>query len=156
MFGLKRREALSADVRFAKGRDIEQMLAIERQSFERPWTRLDFLVTMRLGGVQAVAAELCDEVAAYAIVKRQGRHTNILNLAVAPLLRRRGLGRTIVEKLQASVGRLGPLRALVGERNLPGQLFFKALGFRAVGISRGEFNDGQDAYGFVWGGNADG
>ena len=150
MFGLKQPPKIAPDVRFATARDIQQMLEIELLSFDRPWNRLDFMVVMRQKDVMAVTAELCDTVVAYAVVEKRARHTKIWNLAVAPHLRRRGLGRTVVEKLKASVGRLSPLRALICERNLPAQLFFKAVGFRAVGISHDEFVDGQDGYRFVW------
>jgi len=151
MFGCKRREAIAPDVRFATGRDIERMLEIERMSFDCPWTRLDFMMTMRQAGVQAVTAELCDTVAAYAVIKKRGEYTEIWNLAVAPRLRRRGLGRLLVEKLRASVGRLGPLRADVSERNLTAQLFFRAMSFRAAKTIHGAWTGSDDgAYQFVW------
>jgi len=161
MFGLKRGVALAepvahVDVRFATARDIQQMLEIELLSFDRPWNRLDFMLAMRQEGVAAVTAELGGAVVAYAVITQRARHTEIWNLAAAPHLRRRGLGRTIVERVQASAGRLAPLRAIVSERNLVGQLFFKALGFRATKIIRGYYarcGDDQDAYRFVWKGN---
>jgi ribosomal-protein-alanine N-acetyltransferase len=72
-----------------------------------------------------------------------------LNFAVATDVRRRGVGRQMIEKL---VGKLSSQRRTrisleVRETNLSAQVFFRANGFRATSVLHDFYDDSpEDAY----------
>jgi ribosomal-protein-alanine N-acetyltransferase len=74
---------------------------------------------------------------------------HVLNFAVARSHRRLGIGSRMMEKL---VGKLSPERRSrivleVRETNLPAQLFFRSLGFRAISVLKDFYQDTtEDAY----------
>jgi ribosomal protein S18 acetylase RimI-like enzyme len=75
----------------------------------------------------------------------------IHNLAIAPHIRRRGLGRLIVDCLRRKLSRRRrAIETFTAESNLDAQLFFRALGFQCIGIVLEKYDDGQNAYRFVW------
>jgi ribosomal-protein-alanine N-acetyltransferase len=74
---------------------------------------------------------------------------HILNFAVAPAYRRLGIGRQMIQKLIAKLSshRRTRVTLAVRERNLPAQLFFRSMAFRAVKVLRGYYEDtGEDAF----------
>ena len=73
----------------------------------------------------------------------------ILNFAVAPDVRRNGIGKQMVQRLidKLSQQRRNEIVLEVRETNVPAQLFFASSGFRAVTVLRGHYNDtSEDAY----------
>jgi len=102
-------------------------------------------------GNAGVVAEVRHAVEAFIIFRRPYSRRGIapmeiLNLAVARHLRRRGIGRKLVQSIDNRAG----IVAVVGEQNLEAQLFFRALGFCATGIIPRHFEHGQDGYRFVY------
>jgi ribosomal-protein-alanine N-acetyltransferase len=65
---------------------------------------------------------------------------------VAPAQRRRGIGSALLAELGRRLQAAGMTRvhALVGERDLPAQLFLRANGFRAVRVLPAAFAGGAD------------
>ena len=72
----------------------------------------------------------------------------IETMAVHPEERGIGLGRLLLNDLSKVLATPGEnaVMAEVGEQNLEAQLFFRHMGFRAVAVEHGFFNDGQDSY----------
>ncbi len=74
---------------------------------------------------------------------------HVLNFAVAKEYRRHGVGRQMIAKLTGKLSQQRRSRLLleVRETNLEAQLFFRSLGFRAVSVLRGFYEDTpEDAY----------
>ena len=132
---------------------LPRVLEIEALSFDDFWREGDFVRALRQRDTMAEVLEIKGEVAAFIVFRWQKKTATVLNLAVAPHIRRRGLGRLLVERLRARADKHNVKRKLlacVGERNTAGQLFFSALGFRATAILRDYYADGQDAYQFSY------
>ena len=94
-----------------------------------------------------LVAERGQKVVGFMVYEQTKTKLVILCLVTAPQQRRRHIAQVMIERLQRKL-RMGGRRrilAYVHERNLPAQLFFRAMGFRAVFISPGHF-DGDDAY----------
>ncbi|MFZ5833598.1 MAG: GNAT family N-acetyltransferase [Planctomycetota bacterium] len=137
-------------------RDLDAVLAIEREAFEFPWSRDDFI---RALGERATLGAVCEDsvgrVCGYAMYRLRPRSIELLNLAVAPRERRTGVGRVIVGRLVEkglALGRRRWLVVMVRERNLPAQLFFRACGLRCVHVRRGPGvyrETDEDGYVFV-------
>jgi ribosomal-protein-alanine N-acetyltransferase len=136
-------------VRWMIRRDMAEILQVESESFEFPWSEEEFIRCLRQRNCIGMVAELDDKVVGYMIYELHKNRLHILNFAVSSRYRRRGIGARMVAKL---AGKLTPQRRSrilleVRETNLAAQLFFKSRGFRAVSVLRDYYDDTtEDAY----------
>lgn len=130
-------------------RDMREVLDVEREAFEFPWSDEDFTRCLRQRNCIGMVAESGDSVVAFMIYELHRGHLHVLNFAVSRSHRRLGVGTRMMEKL---VGKLTPERRSrivleVRETNLPAQLFFRSLGFRAISVLKDFYQDTtEDAY----------
>jgi ribosomal-protein-alanine N-acetyltransferase len=150
-------------------RDLGDVLRIERESFAHPWSAADWIGELRVRrtiGIVADASGLwlgeqcpldpqsAQAVVGFMVYRAEPLHVEIVNFAVAPQYRRRGVGRAMAKMLRLKLSQQGRREILVpvSEHNLDGQLFWRALGYRAVDIWPAWFDDGPpepaDAYVF--------
>ena len=145
--------------RSAQAGDLEALTALERRSFDDPWSTAslrgelespDALVLLIDGDSGAVA------YAAWRIVvyRRPGEpagrasgEAELLRIAVAPDRRRRGLASTL---LAAGEGRLAAAgcevcHLEVRDDNLAAVAFYEGHGFHPVGRRRSYYGEGRDA-----------
>ncbi|MCS7017245.1 MAG: ribosomal protein S18-alanine N-acetyltransferase [Gemmatales bacterium] len=144
-----RGQPLAVQIRWMIKRDMPEVLAIEQASFDTPWTEEDFLNALRQRNCIGMVAETHEQLVGFIVYELQKSQMVMLNLAVHPQFRRRGIGRQLVERLISKLTqqRRDKITLEVRERNLPAQLFFKALGFHAVRVLREYYPDtGEDAY----------
>jgi ribosomal-protein-alanine N-acetyltransferase len=126
-----------------------EVLEIENQSFEFPWSEDDFIRCLRQRNCIGMVAEHDERVAGFMIYELHRNRLHILNFAVAPEFRRKGVGHQMVEKLigKLSSQRRSRIMLEVRETNLAAQLFFRSLGFRAISVLRDFYVDTtEDAY----------
>lgn len=132
-------------------RDLPEVLRIEGACFEHSWDEADFLRNLRQRNVIGMVAEKNGEVVGYAIYETHDKFIRLLNFAVHPDCKRRGVGRQMIEKMKSKLTGLkrSALVAEVRESNLPAQMFFRSQGFQAVRVERQFYEDsGEDAYVF--------
>jgi ribosomal-protein-alanine N-acetyltransferase len=140
---------LRVHVRWMIRRDMREVLAIEEESFEFPWSDEDFTGCLRQRNCIGMVAEAGDAVVAFMIYELHRSSLHVLNFAVAREHRRLGVGTRMMEKL---AGKLSPDRRSrivleVRETNLPAQIFFRSLGFRAISVLKDFYSDTvEDAY----------
>lgn len=145
----EQQQEVRVHIRWMIRRDMPEVLEIERQSFEFPWSDEDFVRCLRQRNCIGMVAEHDDRVVGYMIYELQRNRIHVLNFAVAADRRRQGVGSQMVAKLVAKLSAQGRTRILleVRETNLPAQLFFRANGFRAVSVLRNYYEDTpEDAY----------
>jgi [ribosomal protein S18]-alanine N-acetyltransferase len=146
---LTHEERLRIHVRWMIRRDMREVLDVEREAFEFPWSDEDFTRCLRQRNCIGMVAESGDSVVAFMIYELHRSRLHVLNFAVARSHRRLGVGTRMMEKL---VGKLSPERRSrivleVRETNLPAQLFFRSLGFRAISVLKDFYQDTtEDAY----------
>lgn len=136
-------------IRWAFRRDMEEILAIERQSFEFPWFEEDFIRCMRQRNCIGMVAEFGERVVGFFIYELHKTRIHVLNFAVADDARRLGVGRQMVATLTGKLAQQRRVRITleVRETNLAAQLFFRSCGFRAVSVLRAYYDDSpEDAY----------
>lgn len=136
-------------IRWMIRRDMLEVLGIEAKSFEFPWSEDDFIRCLRQRNCIGMVAEYDEHVAGFMIYELHRNRLHILNFAVAPQFRRRGIGQQMIEKLTAKLSSQRRNRILlqVRETNLDAQLFFRDLGFRAIAVLRDFYDDTtEDAY----------
>ena len=142
-------EQLRIHVRWMIRRDMPDVLAIEREAFEFPWSEEDFTRCLRQRNCIGMVAEYADSVVAFMIYELHRSRLHVLNFAVMRSHRRLGVGTQMLRRL---VAKLAPERRSrivleVRERNLPAQLFFRTLGYRAISVLKDFYQDTtEDAY----------
>ena len=142
-------EGAGIHVRWMIRRDMPDVLAIEREAFEFPWSEEDFTRSLRQRTCIGMVAEYADSVVAFMIYELHRTRLHVLNFAVMRSHRRLGIGTQMLRRL---IAKLAPERRSrivleVRETNLPAQLFFRAAGFRAVTVLRDFYRDSdEDAY----------
>ena len=140
---------VTTQVRWLIRRDMHDVLIIERASFPDPWTEEDFLHCLRQRYCIGMVAERDGLIVGYMIYTLHDKRLELLNLAVLPDCRRQGVGRAMVDKLidKLNQQRRRRISLKVIESNLPGQLFFRAMGFRARKVVHGWYDTtDEDAY----------
>ncbi len=142
-------DGLQLHIRWMIRRDMPEVLAIENESFEFPWSDEDFIRCLRQRNCIGMVAESEGRVLGFMIYELHNTRIHLLNFAVASQCRRQGVGSRMVEKL---VGKLSHQRRTrialeVRETNLAAQLFFRQNGFRAISVLRSFYEDSpEDAY----------
>lgn len=138
-------------LRWMIGRDMEQVLLLEKRSFDNPWTALEFGNMMRdNNSIGMVAVNEYDKVLGYMIYGLHKNRLHLMNFAVHPDHQRIGIGKQMIDKLKSKLhpDRRNRINLEVRETNLAAQLFFKAMGFRAVNILK-NYYDGTDDDAYV-------
>lgn len=144
-------------VRWMIRRDMHEVLEIENEAFEFPWSEETFVKVLRqrncIGVVVVVEESKSERVAGYLIYELHKDRLHLFNIGVRKDLRRTGVGRALLAKL---IGKLHPDRRKrivteVRETNIAAQKFFAAIGFRAVSVLKDFYDDtDEDAYVFQY------
>lgn len=140
---------VNVHIRWMIRRDMPAVLGIEACCFEFAWTEEDFIRCLRQRNCIGMVAEADGDVVGFMIYELHKTRLHILNFAVDPDYRRRGVGRSMLEKLLGKLSheRRNRIMLEVRETNLDAQLFFKNLGFRAISVLRDFYDDTiEDAY----------
>jgi ribosomal-protein-alanine N-acetyltransferase len=148
-FGNPPREALKVQIRWLIRRDMPEVLDIEKESFEFPWSEENFLSCLRQRNCIGMVAERNHRIVGFMIYELHKTRLHILNFAVAGSARRHEVGTQMVDKLidKLSQQRRKEIVLEVRETNLAAQLFFKQQGFRAMRVLRNHYEDTtEDAY----------
>lgn len=132
-------------------RDMAEILEIERLVFPFAWSEDEFIRCLRQRNCIGVVADLDDQVVGYMIYELHKNRFHVLNFAVAPRMQRKGVGialfKNIAKKLTPE--RRSRILLEIREGNVDAQLFFRAMGFRAVSVLRDYYDDTtEDAYVF--------
>ncbi len=142
-------QQLRVHIRWMIRRDMPEVLNIERESFEFPWFEEDFIRCLRQRNCIGMVAEHGERVVGFMIYELHKSRLHILNFAVTKGMRMRGIGRQMADKLSSKLSsqRRTRITLEVRETNLPAQLFFKKVGFRATTVLRSYYEDSpEDAY----------
>lgn len=131
--------------------DLAAVTAIERQSFQRPWSVRSF--ERELVSAWAIA-EVAEDggpdgpaLVGYTCSWQVADELHLLNVAVHPARRRGGIGRRLLERVIAAARRVGARSVLLEVRsgNVGARALYAGLGFQQVGLRRGYYGPGQDA-----------
>ena len=142
-------ELVRVHIRWMIRRDLQDVMLIERAGFDHPWTEGEFLHCLRQRNCIGMVAEQDERIVGYMLYELTRSRLHLLNFAVAPPVRRTGVGTQMVGKLfgKMHTHRRGRITLAVRERNLPAQLFFRAMDFRASKVLRNYYADsGEDAF----------
>jgi ribosomal-protein-alanine N-acetyltransferase len=136
-------------VRWMIRRDLTSVLEIESSCFEFPWSEDEFIRCLRQRNCIGMVAEDDGRVVGFMIYELHRTRLHVLNFAVHPDARRRGIGRAMIQKLttKLSADRRTRITLEVRETNLDAQKFFRSMSFRAIALLRDFYEDTtEDAY----------
>jgi [ribosomal protein S18]-alanine N-acetyltransferase len=120
--------------------DVPSVVAIERASYQFPWSEGIFRDCLRVGYVCRVAC-VGTEVVGYGVMSVGAGEAHILNLCVNGPFRCRGAGRRMLEYLveRARASGMGEAFLEVRPSNTAAIRLYQSMGFEQVGIRRGYY-----------------
>jgi ribosomal-protein-alanine acetyltransferase len=128
------------------GEDIEEVVALERASHAAPWTAGNFLDALA-AGYGMIVGVLGRDIVAYGVLLFAPGEAQILNLTVAPEVRRRRIGRTLLRRFVADAKARGASQCFLEVRvsNRPAIDLYAAEGFAAIARRIGYYPAAGDA-----------
>ncbi len=128
--------------------DLPQVIAIERRAFPTPWSLAMFVLELSKPSGVCLAAIDGDtgKVAGYLICSRYDRVWHLMNIAVDPASRRRGIARGLLEEMLDRAGPDEQYTLEVRTSNAPAISLYEQFGFRSAGTRPRYYRDtGEDA-----------
>lgn len=142
---------LEPHFREATPEDLPLLLALEETAFDEPWPAGAFAQELELPQAAVWLAfddEGADEAIGYADFWVVADEISLLNIAVRPDRRRRGLGRRLLEIVERVGRERGGEHVFLEVRasNAAGLALYRSRGYEQVGIRKGYYQStGEDA-----------
>ena len=137
------RDQDSVSIRLARPTDLNDVSRIEHASFADPWGAGDFRSVMESPQTIFLVAvdEVAEGVAGYAVALTVLDESEILNIAVDPAMRGRGLGGRLLDAAIAEVVGRGAVAAFleVRESNSAARELYRSRGFEELSRRRGYY-----------------
>jgi len=144
---------VNVELRRLEANDLDVVEEIERASYPTPWSRAMFAAELQKPSSLAIGAyHDSGELVGYAIVSRYVDAWHVMNIAVVPEFRRRGIGKSLLERL-FEVTAADPRRGYTLEvrvSNTEAIRLYERLGFEARGIRRGYYTDNREDALIMW------
>jgi [ribosomal protein S18]-alanine N-acetyltransferase len=126
--------------------DLPAVISIERRSFPAPWSLAMFVLELSKPSGICLAASEGEELLGYLVCSRYDRVWHLMNVAVAPDRRRRGIASMLIARLLEEGGRELPFTLEVRVSNRDAIAMYERLGFRSAGVRPRYYQDnGEDA-----------
>ena len=127
--------------------DLPSVISIERRSFPTPWSLAMFVLELSKPSSICLAAHAPDgEIHGYLICARYDKVWHLMNVAVAPEMRRRGVAAALINEMFLRSGSGSRFTLEVRESNQPAIAMYERLGFRRAGRRQRYYQDnGEDA-----------
>jgi [ribosomal protein S18]-alanine N-acetyltransferase len=144
---------MKVELRSLRVQDLDAVEVLERVSYPTPWSRAMFAAELQKPSSLALGAYgESGELVGYAIVSRYVDAWHLMNIAVVPEFRRRGIARSLLERLfevtAADLRRGYTLEVRVS--NADAIRLYERLGFEARGIRRGYYTDNREDALIMW------
>ncbi len=131
--------------------DLPRVIAIERRAFPTPWSLAMFVLELSKPSSVCLAA-VSDEgdsgrkLVGYLICSRYADAWHLMNVAVDPPVRRRGIATALMERLFERAGGDATYTLEVRPSNRPAIALYERFGFRSAGMRPRYYRDtGEDA-----------
>ena len=126
--------------------DLPQVIAIERRAFPTPWSLAMFVLELSKPSGVCLAAIEERRIVGYLICSRYADVWHLMNIAVDPPARCRGIGTALLEEMIARAGNDASYTLEVRPSNSPAIALYERFGFRSAGTRRRYYQDtGEDA-----------
>jgi [ribosomal protein S18]-alanine N-acetyltransferase len=127
--------------------DLPHVIAVERRAFTTPWSLAMFVLELsKPSGLCLAAVDGAGTLLGYLVCARYDTVWHLMNIAVDPALRRRGIARALLVQM---IERAGPEREYTLEvrtSNAGAITLYEQFGFRSAGTRPRYYRDnGEDA-----------
>lgn len=122
--------------------DAAALSRVHAAAFRTAWTEQDVSTWLaRPEAFAMLAGDTSGAIAGFALLTAVAGEAEVLTTAVLPELRRRGIGRSILEAAAAESARRGALRLVleVGEDNIAALALYASMGFVEIGRRKGYY-----------------
>ncbi len=139
--------AETLDIRRLTYADLPQVVAIERRAFPTPWSLAMFVLELSKPSGICLAARRDGRLAGYLVCSRYDTVWHLMNVAVDPDVRRRGIAAALLDRLLDRIGDDDARLTLeVRPTNDEAIALYERFGFRSAGLRRRYYQDnGEDA-----------
>ncbi|MGI8485128.1 MAG: GNAT family N-acetyltransferase [Thermomicrobiales bacterium] len=139
-------DSLDLVIEEARARDVRAIAEIQRQSFPPrlaygPTALLTLLFWPNVAFLVA-RDRATDRVLGCGIADRYKGNTRVMNLAIDPSSRRRGVGRAILKELDKAMPE-GDMTLMVQEHNAGAQALYLSVGYLRAGLARDYYGANQ-------------
>ena len=144
--------ALAIEIRSLSLSDLGDVEAIEQRAYRTPWSRTMFAAELAKPTSICLGAYEDDRLVGYTINSRYVDAWHVMNVAVAPDHRRRGIARMLLERLfelTSSDERRG-YTLEVRVSNVGAIALYERIGFVARGVRRGYYTDNREDALIMW------
>ena len=131
--------------------DLEPILAIEQNSFQRPWDHLSLEFALRCHNarnyaVKSTEGKSCGPFIAYAFLRLLGDEVHLQKVAVTPAWRGQEVASWLLEQCFTLSVEQGARSAHLEVRpsNIPAVELYQKLGFELVGKRPGYYSDSKE------------
>ncbi|SDJ71712.1 ribosomal protein S18-alanine N-acetyltransferase [Microbulbifer yueqingensis] len=129
-----------ARLRLARVDDCEALAGLAQSAHSHPWSERQYRDSMASGHRVWLLEHEAGEPIACCVVSQLLDEAEILDIAVAPAWRRRGIARALLgQVIQRLVGQTARLLLEVRVSNTPARSLYSALGFVEDGVRRGYY-----------------
>jgi len=144
---------VNVELRRLDARDLDAVAEIERASYPTPWSHAMFAAELRKPSSLAIGAFAAEAgLVGYAFVSRYVDAWHVMNVAVDPAWRRRGVASLLLDRLfelTATEGRRG-YTLEVRVSNHAAIRLYERFGFRSKGIRRSYYTDNREDALIMW------
>jgi [ribosomal protein S18]-alanine N-acetyltransferase len=138
--------AAAVEIRRLVYADLPQVVAIERRAFTTPWSLAMFVLELSKPAGVCLAAVVENELVGYLVCSRYDTVWHVMNIAVDPDRRRRGIATALIGALIERVGGDAQITLEVRRSNTGAVALYERFGFRSAGVRRRYYADnGEDA-----------
>lgn len=126
--------------------DLEQVVEIEKASMPSPWSKELFEEELKRDRARYFVGEMDGQVAGYMGYWEAPEEAHIINLAIAPRFRQKGLGFQMMEYCLSFAYNKGARLATleVRESNEAALKLYEKMNFRTVAIRKKYYSDNQE------------
>lgn len=126
--------------------DLPQVISIERRAFPTPWSLAMFVLELSKPSGVCLAAVENRRIAGYLVCSRYADVWHLMNIAVDPPARRRGIATALLEEMITRAGEDASYTLEVRPTNTQAIALYERFGFRSAGTRRRYYQDtGEDA-----------
>jgi ribosomal-protein-alanine N-acetyltransferase len=138
--------AAAVEIRRLTYADLPQVVAIERRAFTTPWSLAMFVLELSKPSGVCLAAVVETELAGYLVCSRYDTVWHVMNVAVDPDRRRRGIAIALIAALLERIGDDAQVTLEVRRSNTGAIALYERFGFRSAGLRPRYYADnGEDA-----------
>ncbi len=130
--------------------DLPAVISIERRSFPAPWSLAMFVLELSKPSGICLAATAEDELLGYLVCSRYDRVWHLMNVAVAPDRRRRGVASRLISRLIEEGGGDLPFTLEVRVSNREAIAMYESIGFRSAGVRPRYYQDNDEDALIMW------